>query len=520
MLFNCHAGCEPDAVVQALGLQWCDLYPEPLKPSRGSRPNGTPAVSAKTPPGRTFDSLDSVEQAYRDQLGEPSGHWTYANTEGLAVGVVLRWDQAKGKTFRPAWKIGDAWQMTYPAVRPLYRLSELSKARRVYVVEGEKAADALASLGVESTTSAGGASSAAKADWSPLKGRQVFILPDADDAGEKYADEVRERTGGVVLDLPGLTAGTGHDVVDWISDTHAGDLDKARDALKVIVAESRRREPEVTVAEILADPQWSTPPQVLKAGVEWFDDAQPFGGLERGSKVILAAPPRCFKTAVMLWLAQGYARQGLTVRYLACEMGRYPLVRRMVAQVAKMTTAAIMQPLDLAQQQRRDAAIQDVQRYADRLSIRQAPISASDVARACGESDVVFVDYLQLLAPTPGIEAAGRAEQLEDTMRTILAATQHGSAALVLACALNREGRDKAGLSSLRGTSAIEYGADTVFVANESDANVEQIQANAIVEVTFRCEKQREGIPRPLEFDIHTRLGPLPACRGEDVSLG
>jgi putative DNA primase/helicase len=43
------------------------------------------------------------------------------------------------------------------------------------------------------TTSYGGANSAAKTDWSPLKGRKVFIWPDADEPGGKYAKEVAQR---------------------------------------------------------------------------------------------------------------------------------------------------------------------------------------------------------------------------------------------------------------------------------------------------------------------------------------
>src|SRR5262249_30426219 len=62
----------------------------------------------------------------------------------------------------------------------------------LYVVEGEKAANAGAAIGLCTTTSAHGAKSASKSDWSPLADRDVVILPDNDDAGRAYAAEVAE----------------------------------------------------------------------------------------------------------------------------------------------------------------------------------------------------------------------------------------------------------------------------------------------------------------------------------------
>ncbi len=79
-----------------------------------------------------------------------------------------------------------------PGRKPLYRLDELAKAdpsRRVFFVEGEKAADALAKIGCLVTT-AGGASSDDSADFGPLSGRTVRLWPDNDQAGQDHAERV------------------------------------------------------------------------------------------------------------------------------------------------------------------------------------------------------------------------------------------------------------------------------------------------------------------------------------------
>ncbi len=78
------------------------------------------------------------------------------------------------------------------APRPLYGLGwwPMTVRDRVYVVEGEKCVDAARGLGLLAATSSGGSNAASKTDWSPLAGLDVVVLPDADDAGRKYADEV------------------------------------------------------------------------------------------------------------------------------------------------------------------------------------------------------------------------------------------------------------------------------------------------------------------------------------------
>src|SRR5262249_40599116 len=64
--------------------------------------------------------------------------------------------------------------------------------REVLIVEGEKKVDALTSLGLLATTSAGGAQTPRKSDWSVLAGREVAILPDHDEPGHVYAREVAD----------------------------------------------------------------------------------------------------------------------------------------------------------------------------------------------------------------------------------------------------------------------------------------------------------------------------------------
>jgi hypothetical protein len=118
----------------------------------------------------------------------------YKDADGQSVAAVLRFDPVEGdaKTFRPVHKVAEGWKLGDPPGKwPLFNLPDLlATCGPVYVVEGEKAACAGASIGLLCTTSAHGSKSPAKTDWSPLRGRPVVILPDNDPAGRGYAEDV------------------------------------------------------------------------------------------------------------------------------------------------------------------------------------------------------------------------------------------------------------------------------------------------------------------------------------------
>ena len=201
--FGC--GAEHSAVMEALGLI-DDEKPRPSEP-------------LTQPEGKAFAKAADAIKAYN--LGKPSAKWIYTKDKQPVL-VVCRWVGRDGKKqIRPVAKIGDLWYMAHlPAPRPLYQGEALPPSGPIYVVEGEKCADAATAKGLFSVTSAGGANAATKADWSPLKGRDIVIFPDNDQPGQKYASEVADLVKGVgaksckIVNLPNLFVG--EDIADWL----------------------------------------------------------------------------------------------------------------------------------------------------------------------------------------------------------------------------------------------------------------------------------------------------------------
>jgi hypothetical protein len=163
VLVYCHAGCRIEAVLDALGLAKRDLFDEP----RG--------VSYRYDDGRIVHRTPTKE--FRQS----------GNTKG----------------------------------RQLYRASAVVEAVRngvtVAVVEGEQDVHALESLGVVATTAPMGASNWSKVDPSPLYGGKIVVIPDADQAGQRWAQAVRASLEGRA-DSPRLMAPkAGKDAADHIA---------------------------------------------------------------------------------------------------------------------------------------------------------------------------------------------------------------------------------------------------------------------------------------------------------------
>jgi RecA-family ATPase len=207
ILLKCHAGCPADAVLARVGMGWSDVLPE--------RGDGRPQEVA------TYD--------YRDEKGE-------------LLYQVVRFHPKDFRQRKPDGKGGYIWKVE--GVRKIpYRLRDLIKAKQegqtLYVVEGEKDADLLWSMGYPATTNAGGAGK-----WHDLyseffEGAEVVIIPDNDKTGAQHAVQVhasltRYRAAAIhTVELPGLP--DKGDVSDWFRQSR----DNTRERFDEIVYEYR-----------------------------------------------------------------------------------------------------------------------------------------------------------------------------------------------------------------------------------------------------------------------------------------
>ncbi|MCK1400125.1 AAA family ATPase [Bradyrhizobium sp. 4] len=211
-IVHSHASDDPlkckDYVRDKMGVRW-----EPTTPPRDSLARMADRVS------KPVAKADS-----------PPATYIYKQDDGTPYLRVVR------PGFYQSHWIGGAWVSGAPKGPKIpYRLPELRTSRHddVVIVEGEKDADNVAALGFTVTTNPGGAGKFPAELAEYFKGKNVYILPDNDPAGEDHAKLVTETLHGIartvrVVHLPGLAAKG--DVSDWIE--AGGTVDDLADLMR------------------------------------------------------------------------------------------------------------------------------------------------------------------------------------------------------------------------------------------------------------------------------------------------
>lgn len=213
---KCHVGCSFLDIANAIGCERKDFYVK----------DGT----------RMEDKILATYD-YRDE-------------QGKTLYQVVRFAP---KQFRQRHAQGGGWVWGMNGVRRvLYRLPDIEKNKRrgVVIVEGEKDADRLVSIGLLATTNAMGAGKWQKEYSESLRGRKCIIIPDNDQPGKEHAAAVAESLKDVAsfvatIELDGLPEKG--DVSDWLDSGHSVDELKQliQDAMK-----TGKTEPKPSVSRV------------------------------------------------------------------------------------------------------------------------------------------------------------------------------------------------------------------------------------------------------------------------------
>jgi putative DNA primase/helicase len=201
VLLRCFAGCSAEAICRAVGLEMVDLWPKAPTPTI-LHINGHSKSAGKVTAiyryhdeagGGLFEVLRKDNKDFPQRHQGPDGKWVY-NLEGVR--------------------------------RVLYRLPELLASppeMPVFIVEGEKDVERLTAEGLVATCNPGGAGKWRSEYNSALEGRNVVLLPDNDDVGQRHARAVAASLAGTahrikLVQLAGLPPKG--DVSDWLDAGH------------------------------------------------------------------------------------------------------------------------------------------------------------------------------------------------------------------------------------------------------------------------------------------------------------
>lgn len=417
--------------------------------------------------------------------------YDYIDEHGECIYQVVRYEPKTFRQRRPDGKGGWVWNIKDVTPVP-YNLPGImaDKDAPIWVVEGEKCAQLLISQGFVATTNHGGAKnwSADLNKW--FAGRNVIVLPDADEAGARHAEVVVSNLYPVakavkLVTIPGLT--DKQDVYDWMV---AGGT---RDRLAEIAAATPVLSDAPEAQESVQD---NERPDVFDVydvhylrnmpPVEWLVD----GLLTKHGFSVLYGEPGAGKSflAIDMALSVAYGKawhnnpvQRGAVLYIAGE-GVGGLGKRIKAWQAhhKLTADVPFYVLPTAVRFREPDDVERLLRTIDNLDTKFSAVFVDTVARALLGGDEnsatdmgLFVDACEIVK-------------------------RHCECAVV---AIHHSGKDAA--RGMRGSTALLGAVDTSIKVSKLEETV-----------TLATEKQKDAEPMP---DVAFTMTPVALI--DDVSV-
>lgn len=250
VLLNCHAGCDTEEIVNALGLEMSDLFSDEVdhswKPWEGTKvatytyryAEGGPRYQVvryenRNPSHPAFGEKKFLQRAFKPEHPE-------AGKKGCPEGYV--------------WGLKDIDPFLYR--RPKV-VSAIEEEKTIYLVEGEKDVHTLEDCGLVATCNPGGAATGNDPGRKfthemakTLKGADVVILPDNDPPGLEFSRAVAKRLYPKakrvrIVELTDVEEG--EDVTDYLDKGHT------RDELEELVEDASPFQPPPETVDDLLD---------------------------------------------------------------------------------------------------------------------------------------------------------------------------------------------------------------------------------------------------------------------------
>jgi hypothetical protein len=490
ILFKCHGGCDQQSVFSTIK----DMG---LLPQLPDRPEYLSNVRPIMP------AIPVLEH-----------EWFYTDENEIPLFVKQRYKtfDAKGKTYKTlrimadgsrVGKLGDC------RIVP-YRLTEVQQAvtngKVVYIAEGEKAVDALCSLGVTATTSHAGAGG-----WNPdlnqyFSGANVVVVPDNDTAGWGYAAKIVESLLPVVksirvLDLPHLSHK--EDAFEWVN-KYAQDrstLAQIAKACPVVESTDQVKTPQRLI-ETPPDPflthtnepkedqpnsrkkllveSWDS---IKDEPVEWLVDSI----IPKRSFVALYAPPASYKSFISLDLAEAIATGRDWMGYRIPKKGA-------VLYICGEGHGGMGARVKACKIQNKSPDGANLYIIRAQLNLRSSPEDFAELLDAINDLIAEIDEPLEIiiLDTLMRMSGGGFNENSSEDMGAFI--TQAGKLQEIFECALmviHHSGKDVT--KGLRGHSSLLGAVDTELEIQRQDSVINSADTSVIGNAILKVSKQKDG---------------------------
>jgi replicative DNA helicase len=228
-------------------------------------------------------------------------------------------------------------------------------------------------------------------------------------------------------------------------------------------------------------------------------------GLQASDLVIIAGRPSMGKTAFAVNIAENVAvRDKRVVGIFSLEMSREALLLRLLCSQAQIDAhklrSGFLTKDDFAKLGSALAALAESPIFVDDtpgLSLHEMRAKSRRLQQARGQLDLIVVDYLQLMAGSPGRRYENRTQEVSAISRGLKALAKEMRVPVIALSQLSRAPESRGGdhrpqLSDLRESGSIEQDADVVmFLFREEYYKPDDPDLDGIAELIIA--KQRNG---------------------------
>lgn len=464
---------------------------------------------------------------YKERAGRPDPYFT---GRGLSDEIVQRFGLVveNGYAVLPVFAEGVCRSVCRraidPAVEPRYQNSrgamqlwnsaamEHAAGKALFVTEGIFDALSLEELGFPAVALCGAANTGKLVqkidEYVPVAWpERVILAGDADAAGQGMNEKLREQltARGIACAVLALTDGCKD-----VNEALVQNRDALQAACEAAIAPQTVQEQLTLEDEFLAYLGRRGGAAVMSTGIAGLDKALD-GGLHAGLTV-LGAVSSMGKTSLMLQMADTLAAAGRNVLFITIEMSRMELIAKSAVRGTKERARPLLDG-KLPEEKVRGLISAYRQKTGGRVELWEPDVPLTPafldekVSAFCAqhESPVLFLDYLQLVAPA----RAGMTEkQTADAAVAMLKQlARRYDMPVMAASSLNREayrpGSAEPGLSAFKESGSVEYSADLLLVLKyRTDADRENKTAPrhlALIILKNRFGATGESIPLDYE---------------------
>jgi replicative DNA helicase len=416
-----------------------------------------------------------------------------------------------------------------PAVEPRYQNSrgamqlwnsaamERAAGKELFVTEGIFDALSLEELGFPAVALCGAANTGKLVqkidEYVPVAWpERVILAGDADAAGQGMNEKLREQLTArgiacAVLALP--------DGCKDVNEALVQNRDALQAACEAAIAPQTVQEQLTLEDEFLAYLGRRGGAAVMSTGIAGLDKALD-GGLHAGLTV-LGAVSSMGKTSLMLQMADTLAAAGRNVLFITIEMSRMELIAKSAVRGTRERARSLLDG-KLPEEKVRGLISAYRQKTGGRVELWEpdAPLTPAfldeKVSAFCAqhESPVLFLDYLQLVAPArTGMTEKQTADAAVAMLKQL---ARRYDMPVMAASSLNREayrpGSAEPGLSAFKESGSVEYSADLLLVLKyRTDADRENKTAPRHLALTILKNRfGATGESIPLDYEPEKEL--------------